>query len=162
MFFDRNTHNRQSNAPVPSSRSLRSSVNYFLPETVPLSPMTLTAFAGSVNATPTARSFDFVLNCDVQDSASEDNEDEFPLVFPFDGDSCSSSPTPLQSDYECHFDSDEDDIVFVDLPYLASAQNEPSSTPTTPGVKRKERRHGWSGEWNQAHIQEVIEKLRTL
>jgi hypothetical protein len=137
-------------------------VNYLLPEIVAVSPMTLTAFAGSVNATPTARSFDFVLNCDVQNSSSEDNEDECPLVFPFDGDSCWSSPSPLQSDYACHSDSDEGDIVLVDLPYLASAQNEPSSIPTTPGVKRKERRHGWSGEWNQAHIQEVIEKLRTL
>jgi hypothetical protein len=30
------------------------------------------------------------------------------------------------------------------------------------GVVRKERRQGWSGEWNQPHIQDVIEKLRAL
>ena len=30
------------------------------------------------------------------------------------------------------------------------------------GVYRKERRQGWSGEWNQPHIQTVIEKLRQL
>jgi len=30
------------------------------------------------------------------------------------------------------------------------------------GVIRKERRQGWSGEWNQPHIQDVIEKLRAL
>ena len=159
------THNRESNVPVPSSPSLHSPIHYLLPETVPLTPMTVTAFrvVGSVtpgNATPTARSFEFVLDCDVQDSSSVDDEEisECPLIFSFDGDSCPSSP--LQSDSEC-YDSDED-IVLVDLPYLASAQNEPSSIPSTPGIRRKERRHGWSGEWNQAHIQDVIEKLRTL
>lgn len=30
------------------------------------------------------------------------------------------------------------------------------------GIYRKERRQGWSGEWNQPHIQTVIEKLRQL
>lgn len=30
------------------------------------------------------------------------------------------------------------------------------------GVYRKERRQGWSGEWNQPHIQDVIDKLRQL
>jgi hypothetical protein len=113
------------------------------------------------NATPTARSFEFVLNCDVQDLSSEDDEDEYPLVFSFDGDSC--PPSPFQSDYACHAsDSDEEDIVLVDLPYLAPARNESSDIPNTPGVKRKEHRHGRSGEWNQAHIQDVIEKLRSL
>lgn len=157
--FTHNTRNRMSAAPVPSSPSLHSLVHYLLPETVTLTPMTLTAFVESVNATPTARSFEFVLNCDVQDLSSEDYEDEFPEVFSIDGD---SSPSPLHSDYACHSDSDEGDIVLVDLPYLAPAQNEPSSIPSTPHVRRKERRHGWSGEWNQAHIQDVIEKLRTL
>ena len=158
--FTHNTHNRMSNPLAPSSPSPHSPVAYLLPETVALTPMTLTAFVGSVNATPTARSFEFVLNCDVQDLSSEDDEDdEYPLAFSSDGDSCPSSP--LQSDYACHSD-EGDDIVLVDLPYLAPARNEPSSIPSTPGVKRKERRHGWSGEWNQAHIQDVIEKLRTL
>jgi hypothetical protein len=32
----------------------------------------------------------------------------------------------------------------------------------TTGVYRKERRDGWSGEWNQPHIKDVIEKLRQL
>ena len=160
------SHNRErSSAPVPSSPNLQSPrhypIDYLLPETVTLTPMTLTAFVGSVtprNATPTARSFEFVLNCDVQDSSSEDDEYECPLVFSFDDDSC--PPSPLQSDYACH--SDEGDIVLVDLPYLAPARNEPFNMPGTPGVRRKEHRHGWSGEWNQAHIQDVIEKLRTL
>ena len=149
------THNRKSAAPVPSSPILHSPMHYLLPETVTLTPMTLTAFVGSVTPTPTARSFEFVLDCDVQGSSSEDDEDEFPLVFSFDGDSSSS---PLEPDYA----SDEEDIVLVNLPYLAPAQTEPSSMPGTPGIRRKERRHGWSGEWNQAHIQDVIEKLRTL
>jgi hypothetical protein len=163
------THNRKSSAPVPSSPShgLHSPMHY-LPETVALTPMTLTAFVGSVtsrNATPTARSFEFVLNCDVQDSSSEDddnNEHEHPLFFSFDGDSLAYPPYPLQSDYAYH--SDEEDIVLVDLPYLAPARNDsvPSNIPGTPGVRRKEHRHGWSGEWNQAHIRDVIEKLRTL
>ena len=156
------THNRRSSAPIPSSPIHHSPMQYLLPETVALTPMTLTAFAGSVtprNATPTARSFEFVLNCDVQDSSSEDDEDEYPLIFSFDGDSC--PPSPLKSDCASH-DSDEEDIVLVDLPYLAPARNESSDIPNTPGVKRKERRHGWSGEWNQAHIQDVIEKLRSL
>ena len=156
--FTHDTHDRESSTPVPSSHS---PVHYLLPETVTLTPMTLTAFVGSVtprNATPTARSFEFVLDCDVQDSSSEEDDDECPLVLSFDGDSCPSSP--LQSDYACR--SDDGDIVLVDLPYLTTARNEPSSIPSTPGVKRKERRHGWSGEWNQAHIQDVIEKLRTL
>ena len=30
------------------------------------------------------------------------------------------------------------------------------------GVVRKERNQGWSGEWNQPHIRDVIEKLREL
>ncbi|KAF6749220.1 hypothetical protein DFP72DRAFT_543645 [Ephemerocybe angulata] len=30
------------------------------------------------------------------------------------------------------------------------------------GVYRREKRQGWSGEWNQPHIQDVIEKLRQL
>ncbi|TFK24499.1 hypothetical protein FA15DRAFT_694371 [Coprinopsis marcescibilis] len=30
------------------------------------------------------------------------------------------------------------------------------------GVYRREKRQGWSGEWNQPHIQDVIEKLRNL
>lgn len=30
------------------------------------------------------------------------------------------------------------------------------------GNKRKERRQGWSGEWNQPRIQDVIDKLRTI
>ena len=154
------TRNRKSSTQVPSSPSLHTLRHYLLPETVPLTPMTLTAFIESVtpiNAPPTARSFEFVLDCDVQDSSSED-DDECPLVFSFDGDSC--LPSPLQSDYTCH--SDEEDIVLVDLPYLAPARNESLNMPGTPGVRRKERRHGWSGEWNQAHIQDVIEKLRTL
>ena len=152
------THNR--NSSVPSSPSLHSPKHY-LPETVALTPMTLTAFVGSVtprSATPTARSFEFVLDCDVQDSSSDDDEYECPLVFSFDGDSC--PPSPLQSDYAYH--SDEGDTVLVELPYLAPVQSELSNMPGTPGVRRKERRHGWSGEWNQAHIQDVIEKLRTL
>ena len=155
------THNRKSSVPVPSSPGLHSPRHYLLPETVTLTPMTLTAFVGSVtprSATPTARSFEFVLDCDVQDSSSEDDEYECPLLFSFDGDSC--PPSPLQSDYTCH--SDEEDIVLVDLPYLAPTRNEPSNMPGTPGVRRKERRQGWSGEWNQAHIQDVIEKLRSL
>ena len=155
------THNRNNSTPVPSSPSLHTLRHYLLPETAPLTPMTLTAFVGSVtprNAPPTARSFEFVLDCDVQDSSSEDDEYECPLVFSFDGDSC--LPSPIKSDYTCH--SDDEDIVLVDLPYLAPARNESSNMPGTPGVRRKERRHGWSGEWNQAHIQDVIEKLRTL
>ena len=156
--FTGNTHNRMSNAPIPSSPSLHSLVHYLLPETVALTPMTLTAFVGSVNATPTARSFEFVLDCDVQDSSTEGDEDECSLVISIDG---NSSPSLLHSDYVCPSDSDGD-IVLVDLPYLAPARNEPSSIPSTPGIRRKERRNGWSGEWNQAHIQDVIEKLRTL
>ncbi|KDR77514.1 hypothetical protein GALMADRAFT_278676 [Galerina marginata CBS 339.88] len=31
-----------------------------------------------------------------------------------------------------------------------------------PGISRKDHRNGWSGEWNQPHIQDVIEKLRDL
>lgn len=30
------------------------------------------------------------------------------------------------------------------------------------GIYRREKRQGWSGEWNQPHIQDVIEKLRNL
>lgn len=158
------THNRKSTAQVPSSPSLHSPKYFLLPETVALTPMTLTAFAGSVTPrsdTPTGRSFEFVLDCDVQDSSSEDDEYECPPLFSFDGDSY--PPSPLQSEYAYLSDDGLGDTVLVDLPYLAPARNELSSIlPGTPGVRRKERRNGWSGEWNQAHIQDVIEKLRTL
>lgn len=159
-------HKRKSSTPLPSP-----SVHYhYLPETVALTPMTLTAFTGSLtpksitpksitpkSVTPTDPSFEFVLNCDVQDSSSEDDEYESPAISPFH-DSCSiSSP---ESDYRPH--SDEANAIIVDtVSYLAPNRNEPD-TPNTPGVRRKERRHGWSGEWNQAHIQDVITKLRSL
>jgi hypothetical protein len=29
-------------------------------------------------------------------------------------------------------------------------------------VRKSERRHGWSGEWNQPRIEDVIQKLRTI
>lgn len=158
-------HQRKSSAPVPSSPSFHSQQHY-LPEPVTLTPMTLTAFAGSVrtprNVTPTARSVEFVLNCDVQDSSSEDDGyEECPPVFSFDDDSC--PPSPSQSDQTS---SDDGDIVIVDLPYWTLGPN-PSqygvtNMPGTPGVIRREHKHGWSGEWNQPHIRDVIEKLRSL
>ncbi|KAF8193848.1 hypothetical protein K438DRAFT_2130378 [Mycena galopus ATCC 62051] len=43
--------------------------------------------------------------------------------------------------------------------------DEPTITSTmylSPGVSRKERGQGWSGEWNQRDMQDVIHKLRSL
>jgi len=156
------THKRKNSAPVPPSPSVYSHRNY-LPETVALSPMTLTAFAGSVTSrrvTSTTPSLDFVLSYDVQYSLSEDEEDgdsDTPPVSPFDD---SYSPSPVQSDYNSH--TDEVKATPVNMPYLALNRTRLPTTPNTPGIRRKERRHGWSGEWNQPHIQDVIEKLRIL
>lgn len=47
------------------------------------------------------------------------------------------------------------ELVTVDPTHLAPPE-------INGGVIRKERRQGWSGEWNQPHIQDVIEKLRAL
>ena len=47
------------------------------------------------------------------------------------------------------------ELVAVDPTHLAPPD-------VNGGVIRKERRQGWSGEWNQPHIQDVIEKLRAL
>ncbi|KAF7370060.1 hypothetical protein MSAN_00636000 [Mycena sanguinolenta] len=44
-------------------------------------------------------------------------------------------------------------------------EDEPTVTSTVylaPGVSRKERGQGWSGEWNQRDMQHVIHKLRSL
>ncbi|KAH6901738.1 hypothetical protein BKA70DRAFT_1522009 [Coprinopsis sp. MPI-PUGE-AT-0042] len=38
----------------------------------------------------------------------------------------------------------------------------PRSESAMSGVYRSEKRQGWSGEWNQPHILDVIEKLRNL
>ncbi|KAJ7486659.1 hypothetical protein FB451DRAFT_1227725 [Mycena latifolia] len=52
---------------------------------------------------------------------------------------------------------------FTDLDAVEPA---PAPTPAnaylSPGVSRKERGQGWSGEWNQSDMQAVIQKLRTL
>ncbi|KAF8802150.1 hypothetical protein BYT27DRAFT_7261269 [Phlegmacium glaucopus] len=157
------THKRNSSAPVPPSPSVYSQQS-FLPETVALSPMTLTAFAGSATSRSvisTTPSLDFVLGYDVQGSSSEDEEDEdddTPPVSLFDD----SYPSPVQSDYSSSH-ADEVKTIPDNMPYLPLNRTTTLPTmPNTPGIKRKERRHGWSGEWNQPHIRDVIEKLRIL
>ncbi|KAF7355976.1 hypothetical protein MVEN_00927000 [Mycena venus] len=48
---------------------------------------------------------------------------------------------------------------------LEPEEDEPTITSTmylSPGVSRKERGQGWSGEWNQRDMQDVIQKLRSL
>jgi hypothetical protein len=52
-------------------------------------------------------------------------------------------------------------------PYLECAKllSVPAPVPAvseSSGVQRKERQEGWSGEWNQNDIQDVIRKLRNL
>lgn len=57
---------------------------------------------------------------------------------------------------------------FINLdPREPEDDDEPSMTSGTtmylaPGVTRKERGQGWSGEWNQRDMQDVIHKLRSL
>ncbi|KAJ6548802.1 hypothetical protein B0H19DRAFT_1237471 [Mycena capillaripes] len=57
---------------------------------------------------------------------------------------------------------------FADLERVAlepEDEDEPTITGTkflAPGVSRKERGQGWSGEWNQRDMQDVIQKLRSL
>ncbi|KAJ2928681.1 hypothetical protein H1R20_g8385, partial [Candolleomyces eurysporus] len=46
--------------------------------------------------------------------------------------------------------------TYLTLPPLDFVHSDPT------GVHRKEKRDGWSGEWNQPHIKDVIEKLRQL
>lgn len=51
---------------------------------------------------------------------------------------------------------------FADLDPLENDDPEPTVTYLSPGVSRKERGQGWSGEWNQRDMQDVIQKLRSL
>jgi hypothetical protein len=56
---------------------------------------------------------------------------------------------------------------FINLDPREPEDDEPAMTsgPTmylAPGVTRKERGQGWSGEWNQHDMQDVIHKLRSL
>ncbi|KAJ6573236.1 hypothetical protein B0H10DRAFT_2105594 [Mycena sp. CBHHK59/15] len=52
---------------------------------------------------------------------------------------------------------------FADLDPLESDDYAPVSTQyLSPGISRKERGQGWSGEWNQRDMQDVIQKLRNL
>ena len=143
-----------SNSGSPSSPSFHS-LKHCLPETVALSPITLTAFAGSVAArsvTSITPSIQFMISDEPQDWSSEDEDfDTLPPVSPSD-ESC--PPSPSQSECDSH--------DFVNVPHLTLSQTGLSNVPSTPGVRRREPRYGWSGEWNQAHIQDVIRKLRVL
>ena len=165
-------YGRKTSAPSPN---LQSFPRHYLPETVTLTPMTLTAFVDSVSTPrtpPTARSFEFVLDYDVQDSWFSDDDESPGPIFSFnddyDEDSC--PPSPFHSDWSPTFFDVEGDTVLVDvMPRCwgleTTGRDEVSDTtmPDTPGVaRRQEARHGWSGEWNQPHIQVVIEKLRSL
>ena len=163
--FLENTRKRQSGVSL--------AVPSYLPETVALTPITLTEFPGLFTPlclTPTVPTFEFELNDDdAQDSSSEDDDYDSPSVYdssppsPLD-DSCPPSPfndftphSPLQSELTLCQNTN-----LGDVPFLALDQTGLPSTPCTPGIRRQERRQGWSGEWNQPHIQDVIEKLRML
>ena len=110
------------------------------------------------SATPTAEpSFDFVVDYDIQDSSSEEDEYYDSQTASLFDDSRPSSPS--HSDYV----GEEEDDIPLDMPCIAlDRDGHTVSIPSTPGVRRMDRRNGWSGEWNQPHIQNVIEKLRTL
>ena len=50
-------------------------------------------------------------------------------------------------------------------PYFGDTNLLSPSTPTeekSSGVRRKERKEGWSGEWNLSDMQDVIQRLRDL
>ncbi|KAJ7289374.1 hypothetical protein C8J57DRAFT_1277519 [Mycena rebaudengoi] len=67
----------------------------------------------------------------------------------------SRSATPFQDPYT------RPQTPFTDLAPL-DAEPEQSAKHLTAGVSRKERGQGWSGEWNQHDMQDVIQKLRSL
>jgi hypothetical protein len=47
-------------------------------------------------------------------------------------------------------------------PYIEGSELLSSHTPESSALQRKERKEGWSGEWNQGDMQDVIRKLRML
>ncbi|KAF8148203.1 hypothetical protein B0H34DRAFT_266135 [Crassisporium funariophilum] len=130
----------------------------FLPEIVLLSPINIAGFdcSDSPPRLSLRPSFQLAINDGALDSSS-DNENTPPL---------SAANLPRQSHplfysgHMPHFPAQH--ALSFDVTFSFPTTSKVHSPPGTPGVKRQERQQGWSGEWNQAHIQDVIQKLRAL
>lgn len=100
------------------------------------------------------------LNLNTQQSVSKQSDSTFGMSWGRQKDSVKSESRRASSIFQPHLIPNPN---FTSHPEgRIIEEEEEQEPPGTPGIRRKDERNGWSGEWNQETIQEVIVKLRAL
>ncbi|KAF8870729.1 hypothetical protein BD779DRAFT_510767 [Infundibulicybe gibba] len=125
------------------------------PESTILSPMSFSkAIIPPIPPYPTAQAFALIIDdTDLPRTSTDSSRSRSPQNH-----SARQRPDHLTSD------------VRPDTPFADSiASDDPELSPTAPSrlgrhatVVRREKRQGWSGEWNRGDMQDVIQQLRSL